>query len=462
MPKWTLKFTITSLLAILAGAPAFADWAGTSGLLSLRSDSFLSDDYGATNQRNYQFIGAGVRTTGLGPDNRLENLDSGLQAEIDGQFAPQATLMSSLNIRQLYNQSGSISIGRKLENWSLLDERWHFGMYQPQYRWNVLDPQSQGLTGVFVHLRGKIGNAKNATPWGVMMFGTPLFVPDQGASYELKDGKFEAANPWFRSPPTKARFVTTGAVDEIKYQINTPETSRVVFNPGYAAQAYVGKPNDGGFAQVAFAYKPMNVLSLPARAQATSNNVIQIEIAPTFQYHRLLSADLQYVYQGLEAGVGALHEKPEDPKVEQNWTYRTFNESTLVSPFIGARLGWFKLRLMTLSVNEKEDAVKGPSADEVESAMPHRYPFQNAGAAELSTRFFWAKSEGIAGKVRYTQGSKDEFSLLLGNLNFQMNADWMIWGQMALVRAKVDPDRRIQYADYENNDFAQVGVQYVF
>jgi hypothetical protein len=445
--------------AIFASAPAMADWQGTDGLLSLHSESFVSPDYAATSTRTYEFIGAGIRTSGLGPGNRFENLESGLQVDLDGQFSPQVSSMSYLNIRQLYFQEGNLSVGRKLENWSLLDENWHLGMYQPQFRWNELDPSSQGLTGVFLHLRGKIADTK--TPWGLILFGTPVFIPDQGPSYNLKDGKFKAENPWFNTPPSNAIY-GDDTRDSLKYDIKTPDTSRVVFNPGYAAQAYIGLPNDGWSFQAGGAYKPMNVLALPLRAHAESQKEdIAIELSPTFQYHRMFSADLQYGYDGWEAGIGALDEKVEDPKVDgDTWSYRTYGESLLISPFVGARIGWVKLRVMTLSVKEDSEGAKGPQSDDVAAALPHRYPFRDAGAAEASTRFYWHRYEGISGRVRYTQGAHDEFALLQGSLNYQLDRAWTLWTQGALVRANAD--RTILYSGYDDYDSIQAGVQYVF
>ena len=450
------RASILSLILMCWASLSHADWADTKGLLSLQTESFLSPDYEATGLKDYGFVAAGLRTSGLGPDNRFEKYESGLQASVDGQFSPETPVLSYLNVRQLYHQQSMISVGRKLQNWSDLDEHWHLGLYQPQFRWNPLLPESQGLSGLFLKMEGD----SKELPWGLLVFGSPVFIPDQGAGYSIKNGQFESANPWFHAPATSAQFETTGAIDRIQYDVQKPDTNKIVFNSSYAAQIYIGQKNDGFSAQAAYAYKPANQLSLGFDSYLNTNHTASVQISPTIAYHSLLSTDLLYTGKVWEFGVGALQEKMTDPEFESQWTYQSYGESHLVSPFIGFRWEWVKVRLMSISVDEPTETAMGPKAEQLGSVLPHRYPFSNAYAAEVSSRFFWKKHNGIEGKARYTQGAEDEFSMANFDLNYQMDARWKFSGGLLVVRADSSP--ATVYSEYENNDMAQVGVQYVF
>jgi hypothetical protein len=456
-----MKRQTTALVALLMLmiSSARADWTGTKGMISIQADSFVSPDYTATSTRQYNYVSAGMKTAGLGPDNRFENMETGMQASIIGQFAPQEPVLSYLNIRQLYHQESQLSVGRKLENWSDVDERWNLGLFQPQFRWNPLRPESQGLSGIFFRFRGE----PEQIPWGLLIFGSLINIPDQGAGYTVKEGRFEPVNPWFSPPPRHARFERTGAVDDINYEIQKPDTNRIIFNTSYAAQAFVGDAQKGWSAQTAFAYKPANQLTLGLDGDLTSSEIVNIRVNPTIFYHSLFSADLRYADDRWEAGVGGVREKPQDPESPSpEWTYQTYGESSMISPYVGVRLGQVKLRFMNLQMNKPSETAKGPKAEEIGGLLAQRYPFGSANAVEASTRFYWRRFEGIQAKARYTQSTDDEFSLVTGDLQYQIDSRWSVGGQILLVRADSDKSRKTVYSDYENNDSAQVGVLYVF
>ncbi|MFN7728272.1 MAG: hypothetical protein ACK5P7_03875 [Bdellovibrio sp.] len=449
-------------LLLFMSLTAAADWTGAKGLVALKSDSFVSPDYDVTASKQFGFFFAGMQTAGIGDPSRrggMESLDSGLQAHIDGQFSPQAPILSYLNIRQLYHQEGFLSVGRKLENWSLLDERWGLGIYQPQFRWNPLRPESQGLTGIFARLTGD----SEKLPWGLILFGSMLSIPDQGAGYSVKNGQFEASHPWFNPPPKAAKFESTGAVDQLQYDVLKPDNNKILFNQSFAAQFYIGNLADGFAFQAAYAYKPSNQISLAADGRILPGQIIDVEINPNIYFHRVYSADLQYAKGIFEVGVGALRDKPSDPEFTPEWTYRTYGESELISPYVGLRLGVVKLRAMALSVSGPSETASGPKTAELEKILQHRYSTNSAYAVEASTRFFWRRHEGLHGKVRLTEGSSSEYSAILGDLQYQLDSKWSVGGSLLLVRAsQSELARKTIYSDFENNDSVQMGVMYVF
>ena len=225
-------------------------------------------------------------------------------------------------------------------------------------------------------------------------------------------------------------------------------------------QAYVGQRNDGFSAQAAYAYKPSNQLALGFDSYLNTNQTASVQINPALYYHSIVSTDVMYSGKFFEAGVGALQEKITDPEFDPQWTYQSYGESHLVSPFVGLRWEWMKMRLMYLSVDEPTETAVGPKAEQLGAVLPHRYPFSNAYAVEGSSRFYWKKHQGFETKARYVQGSEDEFSLATVDLLYQADARWKLTGELLFVRADAIP--KTVYSEYENNDMALVGVQYVF
>lgn len=451
---------LTLLSAVFACPKAFADWTGTKGQLSLRSDAFISPDYAATEARQYNFISAGMTTPGLGPRNRFESIEPGMQALIVGQFSPQNPVMSSLNVQQLYYQEGFLSIGRKKEDWSLVDEHFNLGLYSPQYKWNPVTPESQGLTGIYF----RIHPDEKDTKWGLLLFASLLSIPDQGAGYSLKNGEFESKNPWFSEPPSQVRFASTGVQDRFLYQIEPPQTNKILFNQGYAAELYYGHLDDGFFFQSAYAYKAANQLAMALDGYIGTQDNVNVQVNPGVFFHTLMSTDIQYSKGPIQVGGGAFVEKPNAPDFESKWNLIEYGHSTGVSPFVAFKTSNFKLRAGTLWISEQDSRISGPKAAEFEKAgiFSRRYPFRSAHSLSVKWKQFWRRYEGLIAELRLLNSTKaDEFSVYTAGLKYQMDERWSLKGDALFLRA--DPALKTNsFAAYEDNDSLQIGVSYVF
>ena len=160
-------------------------WSETLSSLKMNGLSFISSDYDSS-PKNFAFLGVSLRSNEKQPDLFMINAS--------GFYVPNSAPLSYLNVREMYfifsaTESSKIYLGRKLINWSALDSDFNLGFFQPQFRWNSLQPENQGLFGFF-------WDHQNAD-WGTTLFASHLYLPDQAASYEIKDGKFEESNPFF-------------------------------------------------------------------------------------------------------------------------------------------------------------------------------------------------------------------------------------------------------------------------
>lgn len=442
---------------LLAFLPTLA-LAGPQGRVSLSEAGFVSEDYKQTDRKQFQFVGVGVDT--LAKTKKESEVEDTLQAQVHGVISPGVSVLSYINVSQLYWKQSPLAVGRKKLNWNQLDEDFDLGLYQPLFKWNALEPVSQGLTGVFLNLENQDGGPR----WGVTLFGSPLFIPDQGPGYEIKGGQFERSNPYFQAVPSRA--MINGQMVNVNYNVQKPETQDVVFNRSFAGRIFVGSETDGGFAQGSFANKPSNQLALGFDGYVFSNgveDVTKIDILPTVSYHTLTSVDLKYSTRHFEIGASGIQESPEDPTFKGDWTYTTFDRSTLFSGFVGTKFYGFDMKMAYLTVNGGESVASGKFANQSDKFLPQRYPFRNAGLATLNYNYRIKKFQNLSLSTRYLQGERSEFALWTSHLNYQWEERWSMYAQSQLVAVQDNQDgRKTAFWPYVNNDSMAAGVVYVF
>lgn len=434
----------------------------TQGRVSLSQASFVSPDYKLTGKKDYHLVGAGLDT--LGDIRREDEIDNSLQAEVRGMVAPGSSVLNYLNVTQLFWKQSNLTVGRKKVLWSQLDENFTLGTYQPIFKWNPLHWETQGLSGIFIHFE----SSDSALPWGVTAMGSPIFIPNQGASYELRNGSFQESNPYFKAPPSKA--LVNGQEFDVDYNIQKPETQDIVFRESFAGRLFIGDYYQGPYAQVAYANKPMNELNLGFIGYAAypengnlAEKSVSVDILPEVSNHTVFSGDLHYSAKHIKVGISALHEEPKEPKFEAPWTYATFTPSTLVSPFVEFKLYSAKLDLGYLNVDGGESVGAGPEADQAVKFMPQRYPFRNAGFVGLKYQHRIKRFENIAFATKFLAGATGEFNLWTTQASYQWQERWAasLTGQLLAVENNTKGEGTAYYP-YESNDLVAIGVSYVF
>ncbi len=256
---------INKLFLLLAGL-FFVSTASAeiSSQFEVSNLNFISSDYATEQEKSFVFIGAEIKS---------ENAESDLfKINLEGKFTPSNSVLSYFNLREIYftnqiDSTAALHIGRKLQTWSVADEKFNLGAYQPQFRWNPLDIESQGLFGIFYD--------KSFGSWKLNLFGTPVYIPDQGPAYEVKDGKFEASNPYFAPPPQNIIF--QNIVLPIDYNIIKPEVSEVVQQAGFGFK--LDYQNKNFEASLAGSYKPSNQFAFGYKGILVTNRV-RVDIQP--------------------------------------------------------------------------------------------------------------------------------------------------------------------------------------
>lgn len=311
-------------IAFLVQHPAWGEVSHPE--VRLWTDSFISENYNTTDDRNFNFLGARY-------DN-LQNSEQKVKAAAQVGLAVDAPLLNYVNISELYFQHSQFSVGRKKSSWSELDARWNLGVWEPVFKWNALTPERQGLSGVFLTTTN--GN------WEVETLASPLYIPDQGPNFSFnKKGELERLSPWFSRPPDYIRLTSEGELTSISYNFNRPKETDVVFQYTLAARVRYNQEK-GLSVQASYALKPMNQLPLAYQGRNDiPGDVVQVDVITSIQYHELTGADLIWKGEALTFGLSALKDRPINEaqfENEENWTRPLYDEALLFSPYLDVKL----------------------------------------------------------------------------------------------------------------------------
>lgn len=442
-----------------------ASWIGSIALLltpwcasaqvqtemRLFSDSFISPTFESAEKTNYQFVGAQIKTDPFSEDS--------LKMDVAGGVAIGAPLLNYLNISEFYVQSRqseteTFYLGRKKMLWNELDTRWDLGVWEPLFKWNPLNAENQGLTGLFWQV--------DKPYYTLVLFASPLYIPDQGPSFEIEDGTFVKGNPWFRRPPESIRIWQEATA--IDYKFEKPSESQVVLQNSFGLKLSFGDPQ-GLRGQVAYTYKPANQLAVGYEGNL---NVAELKGAVNLQpqvfYHSLVGGDISYKYERFRFGVSGLYDKPsKDDIFEEKWTHPVFEDAVLVSPFIEWATGAFGVAVQHLDIVGGQVKEEGELASDKRAALMTRYPYQEATQVSVMGNFSFRKTKRLMTKLSYTHSEKNKFDLIRVSARFRVSGLWSFIGEAQLVKADpADKDNQNEIAQFVNNDRLMLGAAYVF
>lgn len=413
-------------------------------LLRAEGLSFLSPDYENTEQKTFGFFGASLLSDAKKTDAVIVNLT--------GLYASEQSALSYLNIRELYfsypiDHSSKFFFGRKINNWSQLDSEWNIGLFNPQFRWNALAPETQGLTGLFWEKREPF--------WSLSLFASPVYIPDQGPGYELKDGQFQNSNPFFSTPPQNISF-NNGVILPIDYELEKPGTSEVVFQTLYGAQIHLGEKG-GFFANVAGMHKPANQLSLGYKVVGVVDRA-RINVVPKVYSETDLAADFGYRDEWGSISFSMLYSNPKAANYEAAYNAPEFKESVSYGPQLSFDLKPFKIGLAYLDTTGGEIKDVGPDASESRRALSQRFLFRQAFQAQLSHSDVFMKAFKLDTSLQYRQSEKDEFKQVRFKQRFDLKGPWALWTDIILIETAEETISNM--GPYRNLDQVFLGVTY--
>jgi hypothetical protein len=447
------KISKLAALALGLGLGASGSLAKAQLRSDLRvfSDSFISPSFEANQKTNYQFVGLNLKSA--------PSAEDAVKVDVEGAVALGAPLLNYLNISEIYFQdkqsdNEKLIIGRKLMTWSELDTRWNFGLWQPLFQWNPLSSQEQGLSGIFWQA--------DRQQYSITIFASPIFIPNQGPTFEISDGSFVRGNPWFRRPPESVRIFQE--VTQVDYTFERPDETQAIFQTSYGARLSFGNP-DAMMAQLSYIYKPSNELAIGYSGLLDISKLRGlVDLKPQIFYHSLSGMDLSHRVGVFRYGLSGVYDRPQkDLEFDERWTHPTFKDAMLVSPYAELIYSGYTFSVQALNVYGGEVRETGDMASEGRAPLTLRYPFQQAFKVGLETRHLLKNNSRLISRTSYTMSDKNDFECVQWNMNYRFSSLWSGFTELELVRAGDSSlQNQNEIAQYKNLDRLLVGAAYVF
>ena len=350
-----------------------------------------------------------------------------------------------------------LTVGRRRQMWSRLDLDWQLGIWEPLNRFDYLNPSVQGLSGVFAEAK--------TSNFEMLGFMSLIYLPEQGASYQLQNGSFTSRSPWFNPPPNSIVLFPDRPVSRISFGIETPSVGSVInkFSIGFLIRGgslsalTADYPNraSGLFYQAAVIRKPRNQLSLPFEAifrLLPSDSYGEVRIFPQVQYHRLASLEFGYHGPSFDTGVSGLYDEPESSSIPTNelgekdqMTYQILKPETLISPYVEGRVfskySWSPLvKLSTLHTIHGETKTLGLLSD-AGSVFGTRTIYKRAVSLSAQATVYSSQNLRVEQIVRWIEETAENGTVLTTNTKFLYGDTWSFQLALELLGSRLPQDQ---------------------
>jgi hypothetical protein len=441
-PLWLMLIMLLGNSAVSLAVP--------KNSIFFRNDEFISSAFNAATDSTWNGIGATFST-----DKDAKSKTT----QFSGDFlvVPQQSLLNYVNIEEAFVQIDAgtlnLSFGRKKQSWSLVDESWNLGLWQPLFKWNPLEPAQQGLSGLFVGLP-----LEADIPVRINFLASNIFIPNQGAKYELRSGQFEKVNPWFKTPPAQMRLL--GVDTPVKYHLQIPSVDEVISQPTVATQVVVGELENGPSFLLAYGRKPSNGLAMSFRGMFDlGERAGVVDIKPKVFMHDVVSADLRYKSEKWHLSAGVLNEKPQQmTATEVGWTRPNLEELKVFSLSAGASVKYLTAELSYMEAIGGQTQLIGELAQSSTNLSMTRLPY---------TRALRLKNQLLIGKgllnFDITQGLNAEFSQVGLGSELQVNKYIKLFVEGELIKVSAGTSvQQSEMAQFEDNDRLGLGMKYEY
>jgi hypothetical protein len=456
---------------------AFANFAWAKGELgsldlNLRQNRYLGETQTLEQNTNDTFFAGGLNLT---PETQTMKFK--LNSLAQGTFEDKNEFY--FGVPELYVEPKNlaadigVTVGRQKRHWSRLDEEFNLGVWQPQLRWDYLQPQQEGLIGVFFDWR--VSSSVRLT-----FLTSPLSIPDQGPNFQLRRGQFISANRWFVPPQSRLSLFqgTDYAKDgPLYFELERPSEEQLVMHSTLGAGLHL-QGSGPWWMDVNYAYKPRNQIHLGVECslcgQLPSLSGAPVEVTavvhPRVVMHNVLTVESGFERMDDRGWLSLTADKPSASGFPAD-----FEEAPLDSMLIAGAAyqhylspgdfwppSWLKLAYMQLFTLDETDRHGLVDSDQVQSSLD-RYPYRQLAALEWKILVRQRRLSRLEINTRYSYSIPERGSWLAASIDFMQ--DRFIYGfGVDVLGAEVDADSRDAglFSRYRSNDRVYGGVSYVF
>ncbi len=355
----------------------------------------------------------------------------------------------------------TVNFGRKRELWSVFDEEWSLGLWQPMTRWDYINPKQQGFTGVFVHY--------DMDDFHVVAFGTGLFIPDQGANFQIQDGQFVSDNRWFVAP--ESELLLRERVTKINYELDRPSVGSVINHPGFGVKGTLGDMKDGAWVSISAALLPLNQLhiSIDPIFSTSLTNFSQEALAvvhPSVVNHQVTTVEAGFTEDDDRGWISLTRDVPNHPDVPDSWEQSSLNTALFGGVSYARRIEVFGMKRSEVKVgflqrwDESSALNSGIAGDSVQSSY-QRFDFAQVASIAWEAEPLQLATRSIRFGIRYLYSLPDQGGWLSTNAKMVFDRDLAFSMGFDILGADTDSTTSLM-GRYRNNDRVVGGVSYVF
>jgi len=355
----------------------------------------------------------------------------------------------------------SVTVGRMRENWSLLDEQFHLGIWQPMARWDFLQPISQGLTGAFVTY-----HPADLSFLKLTLFGSVVYLPDQGPEFSLSHGQFVSSNRWFS--PVVDEVYATNSPSSINYSLDTPSYSSIINHNSLAFMAEAGG-EVGAFAKASFARLPVNQFLLAGiPTQIAGDSSVNVTVVPMVIDHDLITVEGGFRYEQGQILLSDTWEHFDNPGLPQNYQETALVDSQYLGAVVTNDLSSLHLHRANIGLGYVQ-RIEGtsPSSDtliqgSIDSSS-QRLAFERLVSWSFSKNVYKTYASSLDTNLGYYYSIDDEGEWLHASVafNYHRQWTWTLAGDILGADGPLDSNSSFMLK-YRGNDRVMGGLSYVF
>ncbi|MCO5143454.1 MAG: hypothetical protein M9962_10235 [Oligoflexia bacterium] len=356
----------------------------------------------------------------------------------------------------LESKSWHVYVGRKRYEWSALDSHWGLGLYQPRFRWDYINTRENGLFGLFASFKSDLIT--------ITGFGAPIYVPEQGAPFDISGGSCKSSSPWFSCPASSISLFNQST--DIRFSLEVPPVKKLIQKQALGASVRVGKSR-GFFARGSIAHKPMNQFHLSFEGNLDLSTLqIPAVIRPRVLFHTLYSLDVGFIDPKHNIVASALWERPVEDYPPTNWNIQRASNTFLsgitykTKPFTN-QLKDYRFEFSYFHRNGGNPSDKGPFISPGTNIFEPRFAFKNAMSAALFTPIVSSWADRFLFSTKFVYDSDNTGNILIADAYIKpISRTFLNFGIDILGSNSRDPVDFI--SRYQRNDRLRAGVSYVF
>lgn len=464
-PHFTRRFSAAAgalVLSCVFTATAFAQNIS----IGLSQSQYVTDSTAANQTNGYSNVLPSVHGEGFFLNGLLKgkaDLHAIVPLSTDDDF--------NLWFPEVYSEVGDIkpspnsdsrlifTVGRKKQEWSRLDEEWGLGLWQPEFRWDYVRPQQMGLTGLFIESR-----RSNVS---FLAFVSGIHLPDQQANFKVIDGEIVSSNRWFRPPISRLQIQQDSR--DIKYDVDKPSVSQVIFNPAIGFAIQTGSRDSGPWAGFALADKPANQFHVAIETKGINNlntGNIQPIIRPSVIRHKLATAEAGIQGERTGVYVSATAEHFEKPNLPEMWEQTPVRDSNYYGAGVSRDTRFLGTRALFYSGfvyrNEKKESESGLMSAQLSSST-QKMSFERLWSIGARYPVYPQRHIKWSSELKYTYSFSDRGEWLSGQIGYSPELNWRLFLGFDVFGAPDEFDGVQSFiSKYRDNDRIEGGFSHVF